>query len=143
MFVDSRTALGTVIRGASRKVHSRSHPHSGLWVGKCRQADYNRLVSEVWLRAAVSDTQLSFWWVPSRLNPTDAGTRVSRKWRELRELAALGFQRVAWRWPDFAPWASARKRMDAWSGVGYACALCFSQQGLALAHMLVTVGLPE
>ena len=110
MFVDSRTALGTVIRGASRKVHSRSHPHSGLWVGTCRQADYNRLVSEVWLRAAVSDTQLSFWWVPSRLNPADAGTRMSRKWRELRELAALGFQRVAWRWPDFAPWASASKK---------------------------------
>ena len=133
LFVDSKTALGTLLRGASRylSVLPRANWHFPFMhffvrprVGRNR--DWNELVGEIWLRAARQGgkclcwqmlcscavrwegTLLSMWWVPSHLNLADAPTRVSSKKDELRALQAAGFGRVPWRWPRHCPWLACK-----------------------------------
>ena len=81
IFIDSTVALGTLLRGCSR------------------QCDWNKLVSELWFRAAVSGTLMYAWRVPSKQNLADAPTRFFQRSTEMRQLRDAGFKETAWQWP--------------------------------------------
>ena len=61
LFVDNNAALGTLIRGSSR------------------QADWNDLIGDLWLRVARAGVLLYSFYVPSHLNLADAPTRPRQK----------------------------------------------------------------
>ena len=86
LFVDNKTALGTLVRGSSRQV------------------DWNALIGDLWLRVARTSTLLSSFYVPSHLNVADAPTRPKEKGAALQAMQEVGFTRVQWRSPSDAPW---------------------------------------
>ena len=88
LFVDNNTALGTLIRGSSR------------------QADWNDLIGDLWLRVARAGVLLYSFYVPSHLNLADAPTRPRQKAAALEAMQAAGFAQVPWASPPDAPWHS-------------------------------------
>ena len=86
LFVDNKTALGTLVRGSSRQV------------------DWNALIGDLWLRVARTGTLLSSFYVPSHLNLADAPTRPKEKSAALEAMQRVGFTRVPWSIPSDAPW---------------------------------------
>ena len=81
LFLDSKTALGTLLRGASR------------------QKDWNSLVGEIWFKIACHGCLLMAWYVPSHQNLADAPTRPRQKQHELEAFQDAGFESTAWQWP--------------------------------------------
>jgi hypothetical protein len=102
VFIDSNVALGTLLRGASRRASGFARPGIRLALSR-RQHDWNALVSDIWFEAARGGHALAALRVPSRLNLSDAGTRRAQKKAELRAMYAAGFVRVAWEWPPCMP----------------------------------------
>ena len=92
VFVDSKVALGTLLRGASR------------------QRDWNDLIGDIWFHAARGGHMLTAFYVPSKQNPADAPTRPAKEWRALEALRDAGFQRVEWAWPPDMPGAGSDPR---------------------------------
>jgi hypothetical protein len=81
LFIDSSTALGTLLRGSSN------------------QKDWNQLVTQFWFSVATSGILLGTWRVPSAQNLADAPTRRGAKTKEMQFLIDAGFNEVRWKWP--------------------------------------------
>ena len=86
LFVDNTNALGTLVRGSSR------------------QADWNDLVGDLWLRVARAGVLFYCFYVPSHLNLADAPSRPEEKVEQLQALQTAGFVRIPWSAPSDAPW---------------------------------------